>query len=262
MSNPCQVLDCPAIPLYEYTLQGELPTPSPPTPASFYNQEVYVVVCEAGDEPVFSGDLPGWISFDSENRRFVGSAGVWGGTSQDQANQIAQAELDAFATEHSGQVLCSGIEFLFSWGAATIDPGDGSASFSPEDTTGNTGIATAEIADPAPGPNPASANNTGSITWNSNSVVPANLHIEVVSTGTDPDPIIVWNMDLVVVAPSSNLVTEDHNSVGLNATVDIPFNLPDTGGADWTINWLIVCVVSPNPTNGGSISLTGTVTIL
>ncbi len=259
MSNTCQVLDCPPIPFYSYTIQGVLPTPSPPIPAAFYNQQVVVVVCEEGDEPTFSGELPGWIQFSSEDRQFIGAAGVWGGVTQAAANASAQSELDAFATAHAGEVVCSPL--LFEW-QSTVIQGDGTASFTPLDfETGDEAHGTAELPDPPPGTAAASFNATGTLIWNSDVVVPASMHI--ISVGAEGGGTIAdWQILLNVVAPATILLDASKTSLGLNSVTDVPFNLPDTGGADWTLEWLVIGLVDTAGFDPGSLDLTATVEIV
>ncbi len=259
MSNPCQVLDCPPIEFYSYTIQGVLPVPTPPVPSAFYNQAVTSVVCEAGDEPTFTGELPGWITFDSDTRTFTAAAGVWGGDSQSQANALAQSELDAFVTANEDEIHCSG-QLLFEW-QSTVIQGSGTATFTPLDfETGDEAHGTALVADGA-GTAAASFNATGTFTWNSNDIVPANMHI--VSVGVEePGSLVAWTIDLTVVAPPSILVSVNQATFGLNSDTDVPFDLPDTGGLDWTIEWVVVGLVDSNGVDGGSLDLTATVEIL
>lgn len=264
MANRCQVLDCPPIPFYSYTIQGELPVPTPPTPAAFYNESVVsATVCEEGDDPVFNGDLPGWITFDSENRQFVGAAGVWGGDSQDQANAIALAELQAFADANEDDVSCAGVSILFTWDNVQVTNGDGVASFTPAElASGNEAHGTAVIVDPAPGTAACFWIAEGSITWNSDDDVPANIHID--SSGVViGDVSVLWVINIQVTSPAPvGLVSTDSGTLGLNSVTDIPFDLPDTGGADWTIQWSFVGSVEAGPTNGGSLDVTAEVTVL
>lgn len=262
MSNPCQILDCPQVPLYSYTIEGQLPTPTPPTPPAFTNAAVTQLVCEEGDEPSFAGELPGWITFSSEDRQFTGAPGVWGGDTQDQANAIAAAQLAAFITEHENDIICSGIDFLFTWDSVVVVQGDGTASFSPpQSSTGNTAVAAANVDVPSPGSAAATFNATGSMTWNSDAEVPANLHI--ISTGAEfGTGLAAWAIEIRVVAPLTILLGANSAGVGLNVTTDLPFDLPDTGGADWVIEWDVIGLVDTSPGDGGTLSLSAEVSIV
>lgn len=149
---------------------------------------------------------------------------------------------------------------LFSWGVALLNPGAaGSATFSPDNADGNSAAAAANTLG---GVDSCSSDNTGSIVWNSNDIVPANMHIVTASTGANPDPDLTASISVFVVAPfSSLLLVQAGAEIGYNAAADFPFNLPDTGGADWTINWAQSAVVSSNPANPGSMSITGALTL-
>lgn len=150
---------------------------------------------------------------------------------------------------------------LFSWGVALLNPGAaGSATFSPDNADGNTAVA---VADTLGLLDSCSSDNTGSIIWNSTEVVPANMHIITASTGANPDPSINASISVFVVAPFSSLVLVNAGAeIGFNAAADFPFDLPNTGGADWTINWAQSATVASNPNNPGSMSITGIFTLV
>lgn len=150
------------------------------------------------------------------------------------------------------------IVVLFDWASPTLDPDGGTAAFAPDSTTGNE--AEGSWSFPAAS-GPCTFDNTGSITWNSTASVLANMHIEVSSTGTPPDPTMTWGLSISVVAPFSLLLSENNGTLGFNSVTDVPFNLPDTGGADWTIQWNMVSAGTSNPNNAGSLTLIGEFTL-
>lgn len=123
---------------------------------------------------------------------------------------------------------------LFVWDPASIVPDNGTAAFTPDNASGNTVNASAS----APGgpPSTANASNIGFFTWNSNAPQNANLHLEVSNTGTT-NPGWFWAADIFVQAPFSQLIAENEGTQGYSAIMDIPFVLPDTGGANWVIEW-------------------------
>lgn len=150
---------------------------------------------------------------------------------------------------------------IFSWGAGTVIPGAGTASFTPTSADGNTAVADTSI--PPAGLGAATALNTGSMIWSSNAVVPANMNVTVATTGANPDPTLLADITVNVVAPASNLLTVVAGAdIGYNNTLDFPFNLPNTGGADWTIEWFMDSFSDSNPANGGSITITGIFTLV
>ena len=150
---------------------------------------------------------------------------------------------------------------IFTWGAGTVLPGPGTASFTPTSADGNTAVADTSV--PPAGVGASTALNTGSMIWNSNAVVPANMNITVATVGVNPDPTLIADITVNVVAPASNLLTVVAGTdIGYNNTMDFPFNLPDTGGADWTIEWFQDSFSLSNPTNGGSIIITGIFTLV
>lgn len=146
---------------------------------------------------------------------------------------------------------------LFDWPAATLS---GVATFTPELLEGNTAVA---FANGNTIDGLGASDNTGSFIWNSNTVLPVNMHIETVSTGVNPDPTITASVSVFVVAPfASLLLVQAGGGIGYNAIADFPFNLPDTGGANWTIQWAHQVVVFPNPSNDGTMNLTGVLTVV
>lgn len=64
------------------------------------NQAVQSPSCPLGETMSYSGDLPYWITIESDH--LVGAAGTFFGSNQAQANATAQAELDAFYTSATG----------------------------------------------------------------------------------------------------------------------------------------------------------------
>lgn len=149
------------------------------------------------------------------------------------------------------------VAVLFDWPAALLS---GVATFTPELLEGNTAVAFANgnTIDGLGG-----SENTGSFIWNSNAVLPVNMHVVTASTGANPDPTIIASITVSVVAPSlSLLLVQAGVEIGYNSTADFPFNLPDTGGANWTIQWFHQVIVFPNPGNDGTMNLAGTLTII
>lgn len=65
--------------------------------------------CAEGETIDFTGTLPDWITLDTVNNRLVGAGGVFSGTDTDNATEIAQAALDAFANDSitSGDLTCT-----------------------------------------------------------------------------------------------------------------------------------------------------------
>lgn len=125
----------------------------------------------------------------------------------------------------------------FVWDAATISEIDGGiASFSPDLAYGN--VATSQASQPG-GINGilGAAQNFGRLLWRSDVEVPCNMHLEISSVGTNPDPTLLWAVSITVVDPASTLVNETDQTLGLNGIFDVPFNLPNTGGAVWEILW-------------------------
>lgn len=146
---------------------------------------------------------------------------------------------------------------LFDWPAATLA---GVATFTPELLTGNTAIA---FADGNTIDGLGGSENTGSFIWNSNAVLPVSMNVVTASTGANPDPTIIASITVSVVAPASTLLLVQAGvEIGYNATADFPFNLPNTGGANWTIQWFHSVVVFPNPGNDGTMQLTGVLTVV
>jgi hypothetical protein len=146
---------------------------------------------------------------------------------------------------------------LFDWPAALLS---GVATFTPELSTGNTAVAFANgnTIDGVGG-----SQNAGEFIWNSNAALPVNMHVETVSTGANPDPTITAAITVSVVAPfSSLLIVQAGVDIGFNAIADFPFNLPDTGGVNLTIQWFQSTVVTPNPGNDGTMNLTGVLTVV
>lgn len=150
---------------------------------------------------------------------------------------------------------------LFSWPPPTLSPDTGTADFTPDSADGNEAFSSATH--PGGGFGLASATNDGVANWNSTAIVPANMHVVFSSTGTPPDPTLNWNVSVFVSAPAfSSLLFEGDFSSGLNGVVDFPFNLPNTGGANWTITWNQGCTVISNPNNAGSMVVTATLTLV
>lgn len=146
---------------------------------------------------------------------------------------------------------------LFVWPAANLV---GVSTFTPELLDGNTAVAfsNGNTIDGF-----ASSDNTGLFTWNSNAVLPVNMHVETVSTGVNPDPTITASITVSVVAPVTSLLLINAGvDFGYNAIADFPFNLPDTGGANWVIRWVHQIMVFPNPGNDGTMNLTGVLTVV
>lgn len=102
----CPVLDCvPDNDYGLYNLQNRA-LGAPATP--FSNQEVFFTHgCPSGDILHFTGSLPYWVTFDS-SLGFIGKAGTFVGTTQDEANANAQAQLDAIgnAAISGGTLTC------------------------------------------------------------------------------------------------------------------------------------------------------------
>lgn len=106
--QPCKTLSCPPDDDYTYLLQ-DLPFVEPDN--RFSNSLVYFVhECPDGETLTFTGTLPGWITFDEANNRFIGSAGTFVGTTQEAADLAAQQAIDAFgaAALLSGDLSCEG----------------------------------------------------------------------------------------------------------------------------------------------------------
>ncbi len=125
----------------------------------------------------------------------------------------------------------------FAWGDATINqiPGSPSttATFTPELDSGN--IAVATTIDTVGGS--AFAENIATATWNSTSEAPANMHI-VSDLDAGLDGTVTWEVVVEVTAPGASiLVSENQGTLGPSGTFDVPFTLPNTGGADWTLQW-------------------------
>lgn len=146
---------------------------------------------------------------------------------------------------------------LFVWPVANLV---GVSTFTPESLPGNTAVAfsNGNTIDGF-----ASSDNTGLFTWNSNAVLPVNMHIVTASTGANPDPTIIASITVSVIAPVTSLLLVNAGvDFGYNGTADFPFNLPDTGGADWVIRWVHQVIVFPNPSNDGTMSLSGALTVV
>jgi len=149
------------------------------------------------------------------------------------------------------------VTVLFTWGIANVDDGGGTgtASFTPlPAATGNTAVA-----DCSTNGVQCSAQCIGQITYTSNAVLPCTLRIIAVSTGSNPDPTIVSDVSISASAPAFVPIIQKTGGIDYNYNDDVtfPFNLPDTGGVPWTIDWSHNSIVSPNPINDGSMSTTG-----
>lgn len=147
---------------------------------------------------------------------------------------------------------------VFFWEEVLLTPAIGTATFTPaQDAYGNT-IA-AEVSHPGgDGGASGSANifATGKIIWRSTEETEANVHVEAVTTGTPPDPTLSWGVSMTVIDPAGpSLLFESSGPNPLDGIFDFPVTLPNTGGADWTIDFVIPLVCSPNLDNGGSITL-------
>jgi len=89
------------------------------------------------------------------------------------------------------------------------------------------------------------------------------MNVTTASVGVNPDPTLTASITVRVVAPFTVLLNVIAGfNIGYNATADFPFNLPDTGGADWTIEWEQTVTALQNPTNPGSMSMTGIFTVV
>lgn len=151
-----------------------------------------------------------------------------------------------------------GVNEGFLWNGQILGPGTGgTASFTPLDgQTGNTATAVVTIPDAS---DASSAQGFGDFTWNSTAIQPCNLHIEIISTGTLPDPDMIWTVQIF---NGGVLVNEDQTTLGVSGNFDIPFNLPNTGGVDTTITWTMLTVISNNPALGGSLSVQAILTFV
>lgn len=149
------------------------------------------------------------------------------------------------------------VTVLFTWGIPNLDDGGGTgtATFTPlPAATGNTAVANCSTNGVQ-----TSSQCIGQITFTSNAVVPCTLRVIAVSTGTNPDPTIVSDVSIFVSAPAFVPIIQVSGGLDYNFNDDVtfPFNLPDTGGVPWTIDWSHNSIVAPNPTNDGSMSTTG-----
>lgn len=148
----------------------------------------------------------------------------------------------------------------FAWDAAVVVPGTGAASFTPDSATGTTAVA---ITDTLGTATTCISQNIGTMIWNSNVAVPCNMHVIIASNGPSLDPTLVGALFINVVAPVTALLSVQAGvDINWNDTQDFPFNLPDTGGADWTIEWSHNAVTASNPTNPGNLTLTGVFTFV
>jgi hypothetical protein len=157
---------------------------------------------------------------------------------------------------------------VFVWGTPTLDVvGDGTATFAPANTEGNTVNAAAahaggtELA-------LADAHNFGYVNWQSAVPVNVNLHIIVSAShepgGTPPTPAVGWGAQISIISEdgmsSELLLNEGGLTVGNNGTFDFPFVLP-IRSAPREVQFYAAAVVSGQPSqpvNAGSITLQAT----
>lgn len=240
MSNPCQRIPC-TIPddFRAYGLQGFPPQPLPPTEPPpvppFSSAEVYYTC----DETInFTGTLPGWIVVDSGNNRLVGDAGTFRGDTPAEATASAQAALNAFAAAamESGDLTCAMVDCpqweTLVWTQGETQAGSGvvinvctGANFDVEVArTVVFGVATAFA--------------QSSIVYNGPGCN-CNLHVTSIHSGNA--------FGSVQIVGTGTLV--DH-AIPPDAAgaYDLPFSIPDTLGADLTIN----ITVQANTDNGGA----------
>ncbi len=154
---------------------------------------------------------------------------------------IGRVDDEVMLMRIAAQNLCSLVAGVncpeFTWGDATINqiPGFPSttATFTPELSSNNTAVAT--TIDTVGGS--AFAENIATATWNSTSEAPANMHI-VSDLDAGLDGTVTWEVVVEVTAPGASiLVSENQGTLGPSGTFDVPFTLPNTGGADWTLQW-------------------------
>ena len=148
---------------------------------------------------------------------------------------------------------------LFSWQAATLQASEtGTATFFPDNATGNTALAIASIGAGDVLNSLVIAN--AEITWNSMAILPCNMRINLMPTITAGDTDFAWALD---VFNGGTLVSENNLTLGITGSFDIPFNLPNTGGLNVTVGWSILVQVSPLTTNNsGQLILEGIFTVL
>ena len=101
--EPCGLIDCINPDDFgTYVVQNNL-NPVQPSGTPFFNEPVFFPhACTGCGVLAYTGTgvnaLPSWISVDVANSQLVGAAGAFQGFSQTDANQIAQAQLNAFGT--------------------------------------------------------------------------------------------------------------------------------------------------------------------
>lgn len=150
-------------------------------------------------------------------------------------------------------------QFLFSWTVATLLPSEtGVAFFFPDNATGNTALAVASVG--AGDVVNSQVINQGEITWNSTAILPCNMRINLTPTITPGDTDFAW---AITVTNGGVLVNESNFSLGITGGFDIPFNLPNTGGLDITVQWFVTINVTPLTTNNaGQLVVEGICTAL
>ncbi len=157
--------------------------------------------------------------------------------------------------EFSITVVTPSVLFV-NWTTDNLAEVDGTAVFSPADgASGNTSMHTVATSAPL---GLVEVQRTGFLTWNSTSILPCNMHINVSSVGTPPDPNLTW---VLTVSNGGLLVGESNLSLGLNGSFDVPFDLPNTGGVDVLVSWLMVTHID-SPTNLGSLVVEGIFTVV
>lgn len=131
---------------------------------------------------------------------------------------------------------------LFDWDVPSETvTGVGTAVFTPNNTTGNSVVASTTDDNGGVGDSSA-ASNFGTVTINTTAVVPCNMHIKVTYTGpgVGVDMGSGWFCQILnQTMGGPALIFEEGNGVigNLNNEYDVPFDLPNTGGVNNIMEW-------------------------
>lgn len=154
--------------------------------------------------------------------------------------------------------IATGLEFA--WGTAILNPGAGSALFVPENSSSNSAICALSLPGLAIEGN--DAQNFGTLTMTTTSVVPCNMHINLASTGTAPITNWVWTLVVTDLTTIFDLLSESSGSLGNSGSFDIAFNIPNTAGIPRQFGWTIFLQLFTDAPEAASLSVQGIATVL